>query len=62
MILGGAIWAVLAARMLSPTRIDGRTLWLRGACNALLDTLPNGPSYAAWSGPAGFQYPPTLPR
>ena len=61
LILGGLIWAVLAARMLTPTRIDERTLWLRGACSTLLDTLPNGPSYPTWGAP-GYQpygaYPP----
>ncbi len=56
MLLAGIVWAALAARTLSPTKIDDRTLWLRGAGDKLLDALPNGPSYA-WAAPGAYQPP-----
>ena len=35
----GLIWWIMASRTLTPTKIDDRFLWLKGACPALLDTL-----------------------
>ena len=62
LLLVGIIWAALAARTLSPTKIDDRTLWLRGAGPKLLDSLPNGPSYPAWGAPGAYQPPRYAPR
>ena len=57
MLIGGLVWAIVASRMLTPTRIDGTTLWLRGACTKMLDTLPGAPGHAPWGAPGGYQQP-----
>jgi hypothetical protein len=42
-ILGGAIYGLLAARMVTPLKIDDQLIWLRGACPAYLADLPEWP-------------------
>jgi uncharacterized membrane protein YfcA len=54
LLLGGLIAATLSARVLSPSRIDERHLWLKGAGTGFLSNLNSGSGTAQ-----GFpvQYP-----
>ena len=39
----GAIYGLIAARLVTPTRIDDHFVWLRGACGEYLSELPEWP-------------------
>ena len=42
-LIGGAIYGLIAARMVAPTRITDDYVWLKGVCPAYLETLPEWP-------------------
>jgi len=43
MMLGGAIYGLVAARLVAAKRIDRTHIWLKGACPEFLDALPAWP-------------------
>lgn len=41
---GGAIYGLIASRMVAPARINATHVWLKGVCPEFLDQLPEWPS------------------
>ena len=44
--LGGALYGLLAARMVSPRKIDNDFIWVKGVCPEYLAELPPWPGAA----------------